>query len=101
MNSAKTLATVLHLHRGTPYVYQGEELGMTNTYFADIGQYSDIESINYHADALSLGLEAETVLHSLSVQEPGQRAYADAVGRHAPTPASPRASPGCRSTPTT
>ena len=31
--SAKTLGTVLHLHRGTPYVYQGEELGMTNTYF--------------------------------------------------------------------
>ena len=68
VNSAKTLATVQHMHKGTPYVYQGEELGMTNTYFADIGQYHDIESINYHADALSLGLEAEAVLHSLSVK---------------------------------
>ena len=66
--SAKTLATVLHLHRGTPYVYQGEELGMTNTGFTEIGQYRDIESINYHADAVSLGLEVETVLQSLAVK---------------------------------
>jgi oligo-1,6-glucosidase len=66
--SAKTLATVLHLHRGTPYVYQGEELGMTNTYFSDIGQYADLESINYHADALSLGTAAEAVLLSLSAK---------------------------------
>jgi oligo-1,6-glucosidase len=68
VNSAKTLATVQHMHKGTPYVYQGEELGMTNTYFADISSYRDIESINYHAQALSLGMEAETVLHSLSVK---------------------------------
>jgi len=66
--SAKTLATVLHLHRGTPYVYQGEELGMTNTGFTEIGQYRDIESVNYHADAVSLGLEVETVLESLAVK---------------------------------
>ncbi len=66
--SAKTLATVQHLHKGTPYVYQGEELGMTNTYFTAIDQYRDIESVNYHADALSLGMEVETVLHSLSVK---------------------------------
>ena len=39
VNSAKTLGTVLHMHRGTPYVYQGEELGMTNTYFTAIEQY--------------------------------------------------------------
>ncbi len=68
VNSAKTLATVQHMHKGTPYIYQGEELGMTNTYFVDIGQYQDIESINYHADALSLGMEVEAVLHSLSVK---------------------------------
>ncbi len=68
VNSAKTLATAQHLHQGTPYVYQGEELGMTNTYFAEIAQYRDIESVNYHADALSLGLEAEAVLKSLSVK---------------------------------
>jgi oligo-1,6-glucosidase len=67
-NSAKTLATVQHMHKGTPYIYQGEELGMTNTYFTAIEQYRDIESINYHADALSLGMEVETVLHALSVK---------------------------------
>ena len=66
--SAKTLGTVLHLHKGTPYVYQGEELGMTNTYFTDISQYADLESVNYHAEALTLGLEAEAVLASLSVK---------------------------------
>jgi oligo-1,6-glucosidase len=66
--SAKTLATVLHLHRGTPYVYQGEELGMTNTYFTEIEQYRDIEAINYHRDALSQGMVAEEVLSSLSAK---------------------------------
>ena len=68
VNSAKTLATVQHMHQGTPYIYQGEELGMTNTYFAEIGQYRDIESVNYHADALSLGMAVEAVLKSLSVK---------------------------------
>ena len=68
VNSAKTLATVQHMHRGTPYIYQGEELGMTNTYFSSIEQYRDIESLRYHADALSLGMEVEAVLQSLSVK---------------------------------
>ena len=68
VNSAKTAGPVQHLHRGTPYVYQGEELGMTNTYFVEIDQYRDIESVNHHADAISLGLEAEAVLKSLSVK---------------------------------
>ena len=67
-HSAKTLATVQHMHKGTPYIYQGEELGMTNTHFTAIEQYRDIESINYHADALSLGMEVEKVLHALSVK---------------------------------
>ncbi len=67
-NSAKTLATVQHMHKGTPYIYQGEELGMTNTYFSSIEHYRDIESLNYHTEALSLGMEVEAVLHSLSVK---------------------------------
>ena len=66
--SAKTLATVLHLHRGTPYVYQGEELGMTNSPFVDIADYRDIESVNYHSDALARGLAAERVLASLAAR---------------------------------
>jgi len=68
VNSAKTLATVQHAHRGTPYVYQGEELGMTNTQFVDISAYRDIESVNYYAEATSLGLAPEQVLGSLAVR---------------------------------
>ena len=66
--SAKTLGTVLHLHKGTPYIYQGEELGMTNTYYSEIAHYADLESINYHAEALSLGMEAEAIMKSLQVK---------------------------------
>ena len=47
--SAKTLATVLHLHQGTPYVYQGDELGMANAPFAAIGDFRDIQTLNYYA----------------------------------------------------
>jgi len=66
--SAKTLATVLHLHQGTPYVYQGEELGMTNSDFAAITDYRDLESINHHRDALALGVEESTVLAALAAR---------------------------------
>ena len=53
--SAKTIATVLHLHRGTPYVYQGDELGMANTPFASIADFRDIQAINFHAEAAARG----------------------------------------------
>lgn len=53
--SATALATLLHLHRGTPYVYQGEELGMTNAGFTRIEQYRDIESLNRFDEAVRLG----------------------------------------------
>lgn len=46
--SAKMLAAAIHLMRGTPYIYQGEEIGMTNADFTDIREYRDVESINYH-----------------------------------------------------
>ena len=46
--SAKMLGTATHMMRGTPYIYQGEELGMTNAHFASIGQYRDVESLNYY-----------------------------------------------------
>lgn len=47
--SAKMLATTIHLLRGTPYIYQGEEIGMTNAYFNDIEQYQDVESLNAYS----------------------------------------------------
>jgi oligo-1,6-glucosidase len=63
--SAKLLATVLHLHRGTPYVYQGEELGMTNYPFAAAADFRDIESLNYAQEAAAAGLAAGQVLAAL------------------------------------
>jgi oligo-1,6-glucosidase len=53
IRSAKMLATVLHLHRGTPYIYQGEELGMTNAPLASIDDFRDIESLNHYATAVA------------------------------------------------
>lgn len=53
--SAKTLATVLHLHRGTPYVFQGDELAMRNAPFTTISEYRDIQAINAHAEAVDHG----------------------------------------------
>lgn len=46
--SSKMLATCIHLLRGTPYIYQGEELGMTNAYYDNIADYRDVESTNYY-----------------------------------------------------
>jgi len=63
--SAKLLGTVLHLHRGTPYVYQGEELGMTNVPFAAHDDFLDIESVNYYRMAVASGSDAEEVLSAL------------------------------------
>ena len=66
--SAKTLATVLHMHRGTPYIYQGEEIGMANSHFTTIDDYADLESLNHHTEALALGVDPETILTSLSTK---------------------------------
>ncbi|WP_137658261.1 glycoside hydrolase family 13 protein [Bifidobacterium moukalabense] len=44
--SAKAFGMLLHMHRGTPYIYEGEELGMTNAHFTELGQYRDLEAIN-------------------------------------------------------
>ena len=54
--SAKMLATCLHMMQGTPYVYQGEELGMTNIYFDKLEDYRDIESINFFTEFTESGL---------------------------------------------
>jgi oligo-1,6-glucosidase len=51
--SAKMLGAVLHLHRGTPYVYQGEELGMTNAPFGSIADFRDIEALGQYAQAVT------------------------------------------------
>ncbi|MFC5928956.1 alpha-glucosidase [Cryobacterium melibiosiphilum] len=51
--SATLWALVLHLHRGTPYIYQGEEIGMTNVHFESITDYRDIESLNHYREAVA------------------------------------------------
>jgi oligo-1,6-glucosidase len=64
-DSATCLATLLHLHRGTPYVYQGEEIGMANYPFAGVDDFRDVESINHLADALAAGQPLAEVLTAL------------------------------------
>lgn len=68
VDSAKTLGTVLHLHKGTPYVYQGEELGMTNAGFESIGCYRDIESLNAYRIAMASGVDEQAMLLALAVK---------------------------------
>jgi oligo-1,6-glucosidase len=60
--SATALATVLHLHRGTPYVYQGEEIGMTNAPLATVAALRDVESLNYYRRALAEGKDPDQVM---------------------------------------
>lgn len=62
VESAKMLATVLHLLKGTPFVYQGEEIGMTNVPFTAIEQYRDIETLNMHRLHLDAGQMADDFL---------------------------------------
>jgi oligo-1,6-glucosidase len=59
VESAKMLATVLHLMKGTPFIYQGEEIGMTNVPFTTIEQYRDIETLNMHRLHIEAGLSPE------------------------------------------
>ncbi len=63
--SAKTLASILHMHRGTPYIYQGEELGMTNTVFPDISSFRDLESLNHYRERVAAGDDPGAVVNSL------------------------------------
>lgn len=65
--SAKMLATLLHTFKGTPYIYQGEELGMTNVKFDGIGQYRDIETLNYYDEKIAAGENPKDVLSRLEV----------------------------------
>lgn len=54
--SAKCIATCLHMMQGTPYIYQGEELGMTNTVFNSVDDFRDLESINAYRELVESGL---------------------------------------------
>ncbi|MHA4261197.1 alpha,alpha-phosphotrehalase [Bacillus cereus] len=60
--SAKMLATAMHMLQGTPYIYQGEEIGMTNPKFESIEQYRDVESLNIYDIKLKEGLSKEEII---------------------------------------
>lgn len=66
--SAKMLAAAIHLMRGTPYIYQGEEIGMTNPHFRTIDQYRDVESLHYYEILKKNGKTEEEVLEILGAR---------------------------------
>ena len=63
--SAKMLAAVLHGMQGTPYIYQGEELGMTNVRFDSIEEYRDIETLNMYYERLDAGYDKKDIMESI------------------------------------
>ena len=68
VESAKMLAILLHMMKGTPYIYQGEEIGMTNTPISDISEAKDIETINMYTDRLEQGYTKEEIITSINVK---------------------------------
>lgn len=66
--SAKAFAILLHMMKGTPYIYQGEEIALTNTPITDIQQADDIESINLYNERLGQGYPSENILTSINAK---------------------------------
>ena len=65
--SAKMLATIVHGLRGTPYIYQGEEIGMTNTDFTRIDQFRDVDSLHHYEILQQKGLSKEDALRIIQI----------------------------------
>jgi oligo-1,6-glucosidase len=65
VESAKMLATTLHCLQGTPYIYQGEEIGMTNVRFDAIEEYRDIESLNLYRERTAAGVPHEAMMEGI------------------------------------
>lgn len=65
VESAKMLGTILHMHRGTPYIYQGEEIGMTNMPFTSIDDFRDIQTLNYYRYADDAGHETQELMSGI------------------------------------
>jgi glucan 1,6-alpha-glucosidase len=68
VKSAKMFAILLHLLRGTPYVYQGEEIGMTNAPVASIVDVQDVESVNMYREQMALGQSEKTILTAINAK---------------------------------
>ncbi|PRX27437.1 oligo-1,6-glucosidase/glucan 1,6-alpha-glucosidase [Orenia metallireducens] len=65
VESAKMLATLLHFMQGTPYIYQGEEIGMTNVKYESIDDYNDIEILNFYRDNLKRGYTHQQMMEAI------------------------------------
>ncbi|MEZ9130561.1 glucohydrolase [Vibrio breoganii] len=63
--SAKMLATTMHFLKGTPYIYQGEEIGMTNVKFDSLEQYRDIETLNFYDVKITSGVSHEHMMNAI------------------------------------
>ncbi|EIV8466992.1 alpha-glucosidase [Vibrio vulnificus] len=65
VESAKMLATALHFLKGTPYIYQGEEIGMTNVVFESLDQYKDIETLNFYKVKTESGVSHQHMMDAI------------------------------------
>ncbi|EHK9017067.1 alpha-glucosidase [Vibrio vulnificus] len=65
VESAKMLATALHFLKGTPYIYQGEEIGMTNVAFESLDQYKDIETLNFYKVKTESGVSHQHMMDAI------------------------------------
>ncbi|GEL06785.1 glycoside hydrolase family 13 protein [Salisediminibacterium halotolerans] len=66
--SATMLATLLHMMKGTPYIYQGEEFGMTNVSFTDIADYNDIETLNMYHEKRAEGVPHDELMEKIHIK---------------------------------
>lgn len=67
-SSAKMFAILLHMMKGTPYIYQGEEIGMTNRPISDISQAEDIESVNIYHERIEKGFTHDEIMKSINAK---------------------------------
>ena len=90
------LATMTHFQKGTPYVYQGEELGMTNAYMENIADYRDIESLNAYKELTTKeNIPAKTVMGYIKQLDVTMHVH-QCSGTHLTMAALHRAHHGCR-----
>ena len=94
--SAKMLATMIHGMQGTPYIYQGEELGMTNIKLP-IEEHEDLETINMYHERVAKGYDPEDVMRSIDARS-RDNARTPMQWSDGNTPGSLRLNRGCRST---
>ena len=79
VRSAQMLATIIHLMKGTPFIYQGEEIGMTNACFERLNQFRDIETLGHYAEQAKLGVSESDFIAGANTNGQGQCSNSDAM----------------------